>query len=190
MCVFDPFTHLWPWPSPKSHSHSEPPPTNSCVHAHSLSHVWLLVTPWTVAHQAPLSMGFSSMKTGVGCHFLLQGIFSTRGSNPRVLHLLHWQADSLPLVPPGKPHLATAPASKDIVFCLLYSVFWWSCLSSEDKPLQYTYGSARKDVFSGTLGGGKHPILPRNGKRQIGKKWSYFSFFIIMKCFRFTIIKK
>ena len=25
----------------------------------SLSHVWLLATPWTVAHQAPLSMGFS-----------------------------------------------------------------------------------------------------------------------------------
>ena len=31
---------------------------------------------------------------GVGCHFLLQGIFPTQGSNPR---LLHWQADSLPL---------------------------------------------------------------------------------------------
>ena len=27
--------------------------------------------------------------TGVGCHFLLQGIFPTQGSNPRVLHLLH-----------------------------------------------------------------------------------------------------
>ena len=25
----------------------------------SLSHVWLLATPWTAAHQAPLSMGFS-----------------------------------------------------------------------------------------------------------------------------------
>ena len=32
--------------------------------------------------------------TGVGCHFLLQGIFPTQGSN---LHLLHWQLDSLPL---------------------------------------------------------------------------------------------
>ena len=29
------------------------------VHAQSLSHVWLFVTPRTVAHQAPLSMGFS-----------------------------------------------------------------------------------------------------------------------------------
>ena len=32
--------------------------------------------------------------TGVGCHFLLQGIFPTQESNPRVLH---WQADSSPL---------------------------------------------------------------------------------------------
>ena len=64
--------------------------------------------------------------TGVGCHFLLQGIFQTQGSNPSLLHskadslllshlgspsiyvhilnphllcLLHWQVDSLPLAP-------------------------------------------------------------------------------------------
>ena len=41
--------------------------------------------------------------TGVGCHFLLQGIFPTQGSNPYLLHLLHWQADSSPGEPPGKP---------------------------------------------------------------------------------------
>ena len=35
--------------------------------------------------------------TGVGCHFLLQGIFPTQGSNLSLLHLLHWQVDSLPL---------------------------------------------------------------------------------------------
>ena len=33
-----------------------------------------------------------------------RGIFPTQGSNPHFLHLLHWQADSLPLVPPGKLH--------------------------------------------------------------------------------------
>ena len=47
--------------------------------------------PWTIAHQALLSMGFSRQNTGVGCHFLLQGIFLTQGLNPRLLHLLHWQ---------------------------------------------------------------------------------------------------
>ena len=35
--------------------------------------------------------------TGVGCHFLLQGIFLTRGSNWHLLCLLHWQTVSLPL---------------------------------------------------------------------------------------------
>ena len=40
--------------------------------------------------------------TGVGCHALLQGIFLTRGLNPRLLGLLHWQAAVLPLAPPGK----------------------------------------------------------------------------------------
>ena len=30
--------------------------------------------------------------TGVGCHALLQGIFPTQRQNPRLLHLLHWQA--------------------------------------------------------------------------------------------------
>ena len=45
----------------------------------------LFVTPWTVAHLAPLSMGFSRQESGVGCHALLQGIFLTQGLN---LHLL------------------------------------------------------------------------------------------------------
>ena len=32
---------------------------HACVHAKSLSCVWLFATPWMAAHQAPLSMGFS-----------------------------------------------------------------------------------------------------------------------------------
>ena len=50
------------------------------------SYVTLYVTPWAVAHQAPLFMGFSSKNTGVGCHSLLQGIFTTQGSNPGFPH--------------------------------------------------------------------------------------------------------
>ena len=42
--------------------------------------------------------------TGVGCHALLQQVFQTQGSNSHLLHLLHWQVGSLPLVPPRKPH--------------------------------------------------------------------------------------
>ena len=39
----------------------------------------------------------------MGCHALLQEIFPTQGLNPHLLYLLHWQAGSLPLEPPGKP---------------------------------------------------------------------------------------
>ena len=41
--------------------------------------------------------------TGVGCHVPLRGIFLTQGSNLCLLYLLHRQAGSLPLAPPGKP---------------------------------------------------------------------------------------
>ena len=40
---------------------------------------------------------------GVGCHALLQGIFSTQGLNQSLLYLLHWQVSSLPLAVPGNP---------------------------------------------------------------------------------------
>ena len=52
----------------------------------SLSHVQHLVTPWTVARQAPLPLGFPGKNTGVGCHFLFQGIFLTQGLNLGLLH--------------------------------------------------------------------------------------------------------
>ena len=39
-----------------------------------------------------------------GCHALLQGIFLIWGLNRHLLCLLHWQAGSVPLVPPEKPH--------------------------------------------------------------------------------------
>ena len=55
------------------------------------------VTPWTVADQAPLSMEFSSKNTGMGCHFHLQGIFLTQGSNMLLLCLLHCRQILYPL---------------------------------------------------------------------------------------------
>ena len=37
-----------------------------------------LGTPWTIAHQAPLPCDFPGKNTGVGCYFLLYGIFLTQ----------------------------------------------------------------------------------------------------------------
>ena len=56
-----------------------------CVHSPLLNRVQLFVTPWTLAHQVPLSMGFPRQESRVGCHFPLQGFFLTQGSNPRLL---------------------------------------------------------------------------------------------------------
>ena len=76
---------------------------STCMYMHAKllqSCLKLFVTLWTIAGQTTLSTGFSRQEYWGGCHALLQGIFTVQGSNP---HLLHWQADSLPLVTPGKP---------------------------------------------------------------------------------------
>jgi len=52
-----------------------------------------------------LNVLVSGKNTGMGCHFLLQGIFLTQESNPRLLSLLHWQADALTLSHLGSPHI-------------------------------------------------------------------------------------
>ena len=51
-----------------------------------ISRVQLFATPWTVGHQVPLSMDFPGRSIGVACHFLLQGIFLTQGSNHGLPH--------------------------------------------------------------------------------------------------------
>ena len=71
----------------------------------SLSYIQLFETLWTVACQAPLSMGFFSKNTGESGQALLSGIFPTQESNLQLLRLLHWQMGSLPLVPPGKSQI-------------------------------------------------------------------------------------
>ena len=62
-----------------------------------VSRVQLFATPWTVTHQAPLSIGFSRQEYQSGLPFPLQKIFLAQGLNPRLVCLLHWQTDSLTL---------------------------------------------------------------------------------------------
>ena len=56
-----------------------------CMYVCILSHVQLFATPWTVT--PPGSSDFPGKTTGVGYHFLLQGIFLTQGSSPHLQHL-------------------------------------------------------------------------------------------------------
>ena len=88
-------------------SHELRSQSSSCSRACVLSCfscVRLFATLWTVACQAPLSMGFSEQEYWSGVPW-----FSSRGirggNRTHASDLLHWQASYLPLMPPGKPLL-------------------------------------------------------------------------------------
>ena len=62
---------------------------HACMYAESfltLSQPHILYPTWLLC-----SWNFPGKNTGVGFHFLLQGIFLTQGLNLCLLHLLHWQ---------------------------------------------------------------------------------------------------
>ena len=65
----------------------------------SLSRVWLFATPWTVAYQAPPSMGFSRQECWSGLPFPFPGDLPDPGIKPGSPA---FQADGLPSEPPGK----------------------------------------------------------------------------------------
>ena len=69
-----------------------------CMHDKSLQLCPTLCDPMDCSLPGPLSMNSTGKNTGVAYHFLLQGTFLTQGSNLGLLRLLHWQADSLPLI--------------------------------------------------------------------------------------------
>ena len=85
------------------------------IHAQPLSSVQLFVTLWTIAHQVPL---FSAR--------ILESFpplenLRNPGSKPHLLHLLLWQADSLPLNHLGSPYLGNQKLSSlvaQMVKCL------------------------------------------------------------------------
>ena len=69
------------------------------VKVKSLSRVRLFVTPWTVAYQAPPSMGFSRQEYWSGLPFPSPGDLPDPGIKPRSPA---FQADTLTSEPPGK----------------------------------------------------------------------------------------
>ena len=70
---------------------------------------------------------YPGKNTGVGCHFLLLGIFPAQELN---LHLLHCQVDSLPLSLQGSPGVILESNFYIInmcfiVFSFIYQLFFW-----------------------------------------------------------------
>ena len=78
------------------------------------SHVQLFATPWTMAHQAPLSMGFSRHEywSGLPC--------PPPGDQAHISYIvLHRQEGSLPLVQPGTPYYTVCIKQSEEQFMLL-----------------------------------------------------------------------
>ena len=89
---------------------------------------------------------FPGKKAGVGCHFLLQGIFPIEGLKPGLLYLLHWQADSLPLCPLGGP--ASAQVYTTNSGYSLAKLCFLSKVSRKHQVEQKQFGSADTGVSS------------------------------------------
>ena len=73
-----------------------------CMLSH-FSHVPLFATLWTMAHQAPLSMGFSRQEYWSGLSCPPPGDLPDPGIKPTSLESLVLTSRFLPLAPPGNP---------------------------------------------------------------------------------------
>ena len=101
--------------STQTSSHSPfPQQPTAPVCSQALSRVRLFATPWTVAHKAPLSVGFSRQECWGGLPSPLPGPPSDPGITPASLVPLPWQAGSFPLSRLGSPR----PRQPDPASCL------------------------------------------------------------------------
>ena len=85
----------------------------------SLSSVRLFATPWTIAYQAPPSMGFSRQEYWSWLLFSSPGYPPNPGIKPRSSAL---QADALPSEPPGKPWNSRRVPNRKKSMSMLYIV--------------------------------------------------------------------
>ena len=86
-----------------------------------LSHVQLFVTLWTVAHQAPLSVGFSRQEYWSGLPFPPPEGLPDPGIEPVSPAAPAWQGDSSYAEPSGKPMLRSSRKKKVFFVNLTYS---------------------------------------------------------------------
>ena len=73
------------------------------IGAYVLSHILFFVTPWTIAHQAPLSMGFPRQEYWSGLPFPPPGDLRDPGIEPTSLAFPALAGRLLTTEPPGKP---------------------------------------------------------------------------------------
>ena len=109
----------------------------TCVHAKLLQSCLTLATPWTVAHQVPVFMGFPRQEYWSWLPGPPPGDLPDPRSNLHLLCLLHWQVGSLSLAPPGKPMIYGTIWYINTIWYLLYveSKVWnkWTYLWNPDR---------------------------------------------------------
>ena len=135
-----------------------------------LSHVWLFATPWTVAHQAPASMGFSRQEYWSGLPFPSPGDLPDLGIEPRSPAL---RADALPSEPPGN---------------LVYDkrIIWLKAHLDKEQSKTFGEASQRWKTF-----------CERENRLGVSRSrclWSVLSFFLLFSaefsCRNFSVVWK
>ena len=151
------------------------------------SYVWLFATPWTVAHQALPSTGFSRQEHWSGLSFPPPGDLPGPRSELPLLGLLHRQVAFffffLPLAPPRKPSLSavhraksaaksgrscTAKRGRLIALC-------WPLVKCRPHPLNSSHGGQdpcwQSCWIYYTLGiqrdGGQYPMISQRVLKQL-----------------------
>ena len=108
--------------------------------AQLLGRVRLFATPWTVGHQAPLSMGFSRQEYCSGLPFLPPGDLSNQGIKLASLASPVLAGGLFTTVPPQKPHLTYVwncikmrlNSTQKAIFAA-----WFSCLLEENLMMHH-----------------------------------------------------
>ena len=135
----------------------------AAVHVVAKGRTWLsnwTELNWIVVCRAPLSMEFSRQEYWSGFPFPSPGDLPNQEIKPVFLYLLHWQVDSSPLPPPGKPmvqciltqncQLGSELSSLSVWFlpgpAATWSMFflWWMAGVQEKKP---EHGSKYKTLL-------------------------------------------
>ena len=84
----------------------------------------------------------------MGCYALLQGTFLTKGLKLHLLNLLHWQAGSLPLAPPGK-HFNTCSLSHILeMFQLTLIIFFLLLLCQNFSTKNHLFWMVKLSVLT------------------------------------------
>ena len=134
-------------------------------------------------------MGFPSKSTGVGCHFLVQGIFPTQLLNLHLLCLLHWQADFLSLHHLGSPNfILMGPniCNLEVDFDNIWEKFYFLKKTSKLSQITFRFEPLKNDHGKNMKFTGIQTKIKKNDQLL----WSIFLPHIQMRFYYLSHFKK